>query len=122
MKQHPLLYGLIGFILGGLVVSIAVKWLPQPQHQTSQPEVLMSQMTTMLKPLKGDDFDKMFLTHMIEHHQAAVDMSRLSAGQAKHDELKKLSTDIIAAQEKEIQQMRDWQKAWGYADGHKMQH
>ena len=127
MKQHPLLYALIGFIAGGLVVSVAVKWLPSsPQspkmdHAAHQ-EVMMSEMTTQLKDKKGDDYDALFLAHMIEHHQAAVDMSKLSPTNAKHEELKKMSTDIIAAQEKEIAQMKQWQKDWGYSGEHKMQH
>ena len=62
----------------------------------------------------GDDFDSLFISHMIEHHQAAVDMSRLSAANAKHDEIKRLSAEIIAAQEKEIGQMKQWQSDWGY--------
>ena len=125
MKQHPLLYGLIGFILGGLVVSIAVKYLPSQtpkmDHAAHQ-ETMMSDMTKQLKDKTGDDFDSLFLAHMIDHHQAAVDMSRLSPANAKHEELKKLSADIIAAQEKEIAQMKQWQTEWGYSSEHKMQH
>jgi uncharacterized protein (DUF305 family) len=75
----------------------------------------MSDMTKMLRDKSGDEYDAMFIEHMIEHHQAAVDMARRSATNAKHDEIKKLSAEIIAAQEKEIGQMPDWQKAWGYA-------
>ena len=127
MKQHPLLYALIGFILGGLVVSVAVKYLPQQQpqmtmHHDEHHEVMMSEMTTQLKDKKGDEFDSLFLAHMIDHHQAAVDMSKLAPANAKHDELKKLCADIIAAQEKEIAQMKQWQKDWGYSSEHKMQH
>jgi uncharacterized protein (DUF305 family) len=129
MKQHPLLYALIGFIVGGLVVSAAGRWLPTQQQGAEQAparqEALMSDMTNQLKDKKGDDFDSLFISHMIEHHQAAVDMSRLSAANAKHDEIKKLSAEIIAAQEKEIGQMKQWQKDWGYAadaGGHHMHH
>jgi uncharacterized protein (DUF305 family) len=126
MKQHPILYALIGFILGGLVVSVAAKFLPYQQtaHQQHEAhkEVMMSEMTTQLKDKKGDDYDALFLAHMIEHHQAAVDMSKLSPTNAKHEELKKMSADIIAAQEKEIAQMKQWQTDWGYSGEHKMNH
>jgi len=94
-----------------LIVSIAAMNLTP---SSGGHEVLMSEMTTSLRDKKGDDYDKLFIAHMIEHHQAAVDMSRLSAANAKHDEIKRLSTEIIAAQEKEIAQMRQWQKDWGY--------
>ncbi|HVF48372.1 MAG TPA: DUF305 domain-containing protein [Pyrinomonadaceae bacterium] len=77
----------------------------------------MSEMTSSLSEKKGDEYDKMFIQHMIEHHQAAVDMSRHSAANAKHDEIKRLSSEIIAAQEKEIAQMKQWQKDWGYDAG-----
>lgn len=51
---------------------------------------------------------------MIAHHQSAVDMAKLSASRAKHDEIKTLSNDIIAAQEKEISEMKMWQTDWNY--------
>jgi len=60
-------------------------------------------------------FEIFFISHMIEHHQAAVDMARLSAQNAKHEEIKKLSREIIVAQEKEIAQMKQWQQQWGYS-------
>jgi len=62
---------------------------------------------------------------MIDHHQSAVNMAQLSAKNAKHREIKQLSNDIIAAQEKEINQMQQWQKVWGYpvySSGHEMSH
>jgi uncharacterized protein (DUF305 family) len=33
---------------------------------------------------------------------------------AKHPELKKMGLEIITAQQKEIDQMNAWLKAWGY--------
>ena len=50
---------------------------------------------------------------MIPHHQAAVDMAKTLAGSDK-PELVKLGAEIIAAQAKEIDQMKAWQVAWGY--------
>jgi uncharacterized protein (DUF305 family) len=119
METKPLLYGLIGFFLGGLIVSIAAMNLTK----SADKEIPMSAMTSSLREKSGDEFDALFISHMIEHHQAAVDMARLSAGNAKHEEIKQLSRDIIAAQEKEIAQMRQWQQKWGYAgDPHKGGH
>jgi uncharacterized protein (DUF305 family) len=73
-------------------------------------------MTGSLKSKQGDEFDKAFITAMIAHHEDAVEMAKLSASSAKHTEIKKLSNDIIAAQEKEIRSMRQWQMDWGYSD------
>ena len=112
MQTKPLLYGLIGFFIGGLIVALAAKGFTRPGTH----EIPMSEMTSSLRDKKGDDYDALFIAHMIEHHQAAVDMSRLSAENAKHEEIKSLSREIIAAQEKEISQMRAWQQQWGYAN------
>lgn len=42
-------------------------------------------------------------------------MAKLSGQNAKHDEIKQLSKDIVSAQENEIEQMKQWQKDWGYS-------
>jgi uncharacterized protein (DUF305 family) len=64
--------------------------------------------------LKGEDYDRMFLSNMIAHHQGAVDMARLAQTNAKHEELKSMANDIISAQTSEITSMENYQKAWGY--------
>ena len=112
MDFKPLLYGLIGFFLGGLVVSLAATMTGGPAAKQ------MDVMVSNLRDKRGDDFDKAFITHMIEHHQSAVDMARLSDGRAKHDEIKQLSRDIISSQQAEIDRMRGWQRQWGYGAGH----
>lgn len=47
-----------------------------------------------------------FLKGMIPHHQGAVDMAKVVLEHGKDDATKTLAKDIIAAQEKEIQWMR----------------
>jgi uncharacterized protein (DUF305 family) len=85
------------------------------EAQKETPESLsMSGMTDALKGKTGDEFDKAFLTLMIEHHQGAVDMANEVLKSAKHQELKTLAQAIIVAQTKEITQMKEWQAAWGY--------
>jgi uncharacterized protein (DUF305 family) len=111
METKSLLIGLGGFILGGLVVSIAATSLPKPATPTS---MTMTEMSDSLKGKTGDDFDKAFITGMIEHHQGAIDMANLAKANAGHDEIKKMADDIVAAQSKEINMMRTWQKDWGY--------
>ncbi|GAB0174372.1 MAG: hypothetical protein HHAS10_02510 [Candidatus Altimarinota bacterium] len=75
----------------------------------------MNDMVKMLEGKTGDDLDKAFLIAMIPHHQGAIDMAKYLTG-AKHDELKKLGADIIAAQANEIDQMEKWLREWGYTN------
>ena len=74
----------------------------------------MAGMTDKLKGLTGDAFDKAFLSSMIEHHQSAINMAYSGQTNAKHDEVKTLTKAIVDAQSKEIAQMKQWQKDWGY--------
>ena len=64
----------------------------------------------------GDNFDRQFLAGMIVHHQGAVDMAQLAKKNAKHQEIKDMSEDIISAQNREIATMKQWQKDWGYTN------
>ena len=74
----------------------------------------MSGMVDSLKGKTGDDFDKTFTSEMIDHHQGAIDMAKLAKEKALHREIKDMADDIISAQTKEIDQMRQWQKDWSY--------
>ena len=81
----------------------------------------MNQMTESLKDKQGDEFDKAFIAEMIVHHQGAVDMAQLAESNAKHEEIKKMSREIISAQEAEIEVMKRWQSEWGYSADDVMQ-
>lgn len=74
----------------------------------------MSDMNEALKGMSGDAFDKKFLELMIEHHQGAIDMAKPAATNAAHQEVKDLAQVIIDAQMKEINEMKQWLKEWGY--------
>jgi len=74
----------------------------------------MSMMSSSLKGLKGDEFDKKFISEMITHHEGAVDMAELALTNAKHQEVKTMAQNIISAQTKEIDEMQTWQKNWNY--------
>jgi uncharacterized protein (DUF305 family) len=65
-----------------------------------------------LDQLKGDDFDKAFLSQMTMHHGMAIPMARPVVANASHQELKDLAQGIIDAQTSEIVQMRGWAKDW----------
>ncbi|HRJ06239.1 MAG TPA: DUF305 domain-containing protein [Candidatus Saccharibacteria bacterium] len=117
MQTKPLLYGLIGFFIGGLLVSVAATTFDKPAEQKNNDSSMMESMQMSARSLEnktGDDFDAAFISEMIVHHQGAIDMAKLAATNAKHEEVKELSRNIISAQEAEISQMRQWQIDWGY--------
>lgn len=117
METKPLLYGLIGFFIGGLTVSFAATTLHQGsalQHDDMSSSMQMS--TQELAKKTGDDFDKAFIDEMVIHHEGAVAMAELAEKNAKHSELRQLSKEIVAAQNKEISVMQRWKEAWGYVD------
>ena len=60
------------------------------------------------------DFDKAFIKEMIPHHQMAVVMAKMLEQASTRPEMKKLAQDIITAQTKEIEMMKEWQKSWGH--------
>ena len=74
-------------------------------------------MVTSLRPLKGKEFESMFLKDMIHHHESAVEMAQLATTNTKRAELNKLGRDIIAAQKTEIDQMTGWLKKEGESAG-----
>jgi uncharacterized protein (DUF305 family) len=137
MKKESLLYGIIGLLAGvviagfvagqsvnnnhaGMMNMMGIDDKNTQQSSTDHSTMSMADMTKQLEGLSGDDYDKAFIEMMIDHHQGAIDMAKLSDTRAKHDEIKQLSKDIITAQEKEIAEMKQWQKDWGYSTNEMM--
>ncbi|MFJ6389978.1 DUF305 domain-containing protein [Streptomyces sp. NPDC091972] len=54
----------------------------------------------------GKDFDSMFLTMMVEHHEGAVEMATTEKAKGEHPAAKAMSGDIITAQNAEISEMK----------------
>lgn len=122
MQTKPLLYGLIGFFIGGFIVALAATTFDKSENKdttnnttSSMSSMSMDDMTADLKNKTGDEYDKAFVADMITHHEGAVAMAKLSTANAKHEEIKTLSNAIISAQEKEIAEMKQWQADWGYS-------
>ncbi len=57
-------------------------------------------------------FDQAFIDMMVPHHQSATEMAKLAQDRAEHEELVTLAGEIIAAQDAEITQMREWREEW----------
>lgn len=73
----------------------------------------MGNMAEDVKKLQtASPFDRAFIDAMIPHHEAAIEAARIAQQRATRSEIKQLAGDIVAAQEREIAQMRDWRKTW----------
>ncbi len=122
--KNEYLYAVIGLLVGVLVTGGfygSQNTMPAMNHQMSDGTMMdgnismehqMSTMSESLRGKTGDEFDKEFLSQMIVHHVGAVEMARQALAASKRPELLKLANDIISAQEKEITQMREWQRTW----------
>jgi uncharacterized protein (DUF305 family) len=58
-----------------------------------------------LKKASGKDFDTMFLTMMVEHHQGAVEMATTEKAKGEYQAATAMSGDIITTQNAEISEM-----------------
>lgn len=97
--NNKTLYGLIGLIVG-----ILATWLFF--SSTSKTQITKSTNQT------PNQIDAHFIEQMIPHHEDAIMMAKLAEQKAKRSEIKKLAKDIITAQQKEIDEMKEWYKDW----------
>lgn len=115
-KASPLAHLAVGLLIGVAATFGIMKATDKPAA-TASPTASgdsMSQMVEGLRDKSGDDFDRAFIEAMIPHHQSAVQMAQLINDRAKHDEVKQLGKDIIAAQNGEIDRMKGWYAEWGF--------
>ena len=68
----------------------------------------MKTMMTSMRVKPTGKPDKDFALMMIPHHQGAIDMAKVELQYGTDRELRQLATDIVAAQQKEIAQMKAW--------------
>ena len=61
---------------------------------------------TKLKAASGPEFDKLWLTAMIAHHEGAIEMARTELSGGQNEQAKELAQQIIDGQQAEITQMK----------------
>lgn len=89
------------------------KWYGSSVPKMDKNMGMMSSMNTDLTALRNEkNFDQAFIQEMIPHHQMAVTMAKDLIPNSKHPEMKKLAQEIIQSQNKEINEMKTWQKKW----------
>jgi uncharacterized protein (DUF305 family) len=81
----------------------------QGTHQMLMPGMLTPEQMRQLDAARGAEFDRLFLTFMIQHHEGAVTMVRRlfgSAGAAQEDTIFKFASDVSVDQTTEVARMR----------------
>jgi len=79
------------------------------EHEMMMPGMLTDAQMKQLEASQGTDFDRNFLTFMIQHHQGAITMVNdlmASPAAAQDDAVYKFSSDIFADQSAEIERMQ----------------
>lgn len=74
------------------------------------PGMMSAAQMADLESKSGAEFDRMWLTMMIAHHEGAVTMSEQELTQGENAQVKALAQEIINAQAKEIAEMQEMLK------------
>jgi uncharacterized protein (DUF305 family) len=97
-----------------------LKSIKKEEFGTSQVPMEMNQeqmqnMGMMADPQQlanRDPFDKAFIDAMIPHHQSAIEMATVAREESTIPEIKQLAENIVSAQQREIEQMKQWREQW----------
>ena len=74
-------------------------------HSDGMPGMMTSKDMTALEKSSGDDFDQMFLTMMIEHHEGAIEMAKTEEEEGDDQDAITLARKIQKDQAAEIRTM-----------------
>lgn len=106
---------------GGIAVSkYLLKPAPKeaavtPQQSTEDTEMLAFQKTMQtLRQKSGSEFDKEFLTKMMDNSQNAIEMASLAGEKSEKEEIKKFSEYIGKTEPTDINQLKGWYNDWGF--------
>jgi uncharacterized protein (DUF305 family) len=72
--------------------------------------------TIALQSVSAPSFDVQFMDMMVPHHQGAVEMAKVAKSRAQRAEIRSMADEIIAAQDREITQMKAWRRDWAGSD------
>ena len=77
------------------------------------PESMKGMSMDKLAAAKGEEFDRMFIDMMSQHHMGAIRMAQAAQPKIQHAEVKDFANQLVVGQKEELAQMKDWQKSWG---------
>ncbi|WP_280402499.1 DUF305 domain-containing protein [Nocardia carnea] len=72
----------------------------------SMPGMMTAEDMAELEAAQGAEFDRLWLTMMIAHHEGAVQMARTELAEGSNPQARTMAQQIIDAQQAEIQQMQ----------------
>ena len=81
-----------------------------PGHSMGSGTMDMSADVDALR--EAEPFDREFIDAMIRHHEQAVEAAEIALTESERDEVRALAEEIIAAQTREIEQLREWRESW----------
>lgn len=61
---------------------------------------------------EATEFDREFIDMMRKHHQTAIAAGRLAETRAQRAEVRELGKKIVSDQQREIDQLTEWRRAW----------
>jgi len=90
-------------------MNMSMPGMDMSSHSTLMPGMLTVKQMDALKKAKGEEFDRLFLTGMIQHHGGALIMVKDlfdTAGAGQDAELFNFATDVDSGQRAEIRIMQ----------------
>ncbi|MDF2388570.1 DUF305 domain-containing protein [Nostoc ellipsosporum NOK] len=121
MKTKKSFYSLISLFTSSAIASLAVgigglvilnhaqAQVSNSQHDSHHPS---TETTSPQRGMMMTQIDQHFIEMMVPHNNQAVEMADIALSRAQHPEIKKLAVVIKREQNREIQQMKTWYKAW----------
>lgn len=82
---------------------------PDYPSTTQYRQAMQRMHTGMMAESYTNDADRDFVAGMLPHHQGAVDMARVELKYGHDPVLRRLASNIVTDQEREIALMRRWQ-------------
>lgn len=117
MLRRSILFLATGVMINSLAFSASTMAMnmDKSDHKVMMMQKDMKSMNEkMMKDLGPKDamYDKRFMELMIVHHEGGVMMAKDALKKSDRPEIKEMAQNIIDSQEKEIKQMKDWEKSW----------
>lgn len=76
------------------------------------PESMKGMSGDKLMSAKGEQFDRMFVDMMSQHHKGAIKMAQTATPKLQHAEVKEFANKLVEMQKKEVAHMAEMKKSW----------